>query len=134
MPISSSVTPAAASQSCSSTFYSWWDWHDNANPGLPPKEYYSSHFGGKKRYTQSYIYNCVPMGSGSWLWARHRIYYKNSSGNYKKQFEGKVQPWHWQAKTKGSIKRYRRVIYDDGWNSSPSNINLRYTREGRFTN
>ena len=132
-PITSPQIPAA-SQTCSSTYYSWWDWHDLATPGMAPKIYYASDFGGKKRYTQSYIFNCVPAGSGSWLWARHRIYYKNAFGNYVKQFEGKVSPGTWQAKTKGSVKRWRRVWYDDGWNSSPSNSSLKYTREGRFRN
>ncbi len=127
-------TQAAAGQTCFSIYYSWWDWHDPATPGMSPHAYYASQFGGKKRYSQSYIANCTPAGWGSWLWARHRIYYKKSNGKYKKHFEGKVAPSHWQAKTKGSIKRYRRILYDDGWNSSPSNASLKYTREGRFRN
>jgi hypothetical protein len=132
-PITSPLIPAT-SQTCSSTYYSWWDWHDPATPGMAPKIYYASTFGGKKRYAESYIFNCVPAGSGSWLWARHRIAYKNWRGKYVTHFEGKVAPGTWQEKTKGSIKRWRRVWYDDGWNSSPSNSNLKYTREGRFRN
>ncbi|HMQ93652.1 MAG TPA: hypothetical protein PKA33_13945 [Amaricoccus sp.] len=127
-------TAVSAGQTCFSTYYSWWDWHDAATPGLAPKAYYASQFGGKRRYSQSYIANCAPFGWGDWLWARHRIYYKKANGSYKKHFEGKVKPGHWQAKTKGSVKRWRRVIYDDGWNSSPSNLKLKYTREGRFLN
>lgn len=133
LPLASPAV-TAASQTCFSTYYSWWDWHDDAEPGLAPETYYTIEFGGKKRYSQSYIRNCTPAGSGSWLWARHRIYYKKANGTYKKHFEGKVAPGYWQAKTKGSIKRWRKVSYDDGWNSSPSNDSLKYTREGRFRN
>jgi hypothetical protein len=124
---------AAAGQSCYDTYYGWWDWHDAAQAGLAPKTYGSSSFGGKRRYTDSYVANCTPAGSGSWLWARHRIYYKDF-GKYKKQFEGKVAPGHWQEKTKGSVKRYRKVSYDDGWSSSPNcgDGDCKYTREGRF--
>ncbi|NEP88878.1 MAG: hypothetical protein F6K18_19675 [Okeania sp. SIO2C2] len=129
-----SFASTSASQSCFSTYYSWWDWHDSATPGLAPKTYYASSFGGKKRYAQSYIANCTPSDWGSWLWARHRIYYKNASGNYKKHYDSKVKPGFWEAKTKGSIKRWRRVAYDDGWNSTPNNSDLKYTREGRFRN
>jgi hypothetical protein len=48
----------------------------------------------------------------------------------------KVAPWHWQAKHKGSIKRYRRVRYDDNWKSSTNCLSggCKYTREGRFHN
>lgn len=114
-------------------YYSWWDWHEGAG-WLGPIAYYSSQFSGKKRYTDSYITNCTPTYIGNWIWARHRIYYKNIFGNYKKQFENKVPPGQWNAVEKGSIKRYRRVLYDDGWNSSPSCSNCRYIREGRFHN
>lgn len=133
LPVAAPVQPREG-QSCSSTYYSWWDWHDAAAPGLAPKCYYASEFGGKRRYSESYVFNCVPEGSPGWLWARHRIYYKNAFGNYVNQFEGKVPPGHWQAKTKGSVKRWRRVCYDEGWDSLPTNSSLKYTREGRFTN
>lgn len=133
LPITAGVEPRAG-QTCQSTYYAWWDWHDAAIPGLAPKCYYASSFGGKKRYSQSYVANCVPEGSPSWLWARHRIYYKDAFGNYINHFEGKVPPGHWQAKSKGSVKRWRRVCYDDGWDSLPTNPSLKYTREGRFTN
>jgi hypothetical protein len=126
-------------KSCPSTHFSWFNWHDSAVEGLAPKQYYSSQFDGKNRYTDSYIANCTPVGSPSWLWARHRIYYKNVIGNYVKHFEGKVAPGFWQEATKGSVKRYRQVAYDDGWNSSPNcgasaGIECKYTREGRFYN
>jgi len=120
-------------QTCACTYYPWWHWHDPATPGLAPKCYYSSSFGGKMRYVDSFVCNCVPADWGSWLWARHRIYYKNAWGNYVKHYECKVAPGKWDAKTKGSIKRYRKVCYDDGWNSIP-HLNLTYIREGRFRN
>jgi hypothetical protein len=125
--------------SCFSTNFSWFNWHDSAVEGLAPEQYYSSQFDGKNRYTDSYVANCTPAGSPSSLWARHRIYYKNAIGNYVKHFESKVPPGFWQEKTKGSVKRYRKVAYDDGWNSSPncgasSGIQCKYTREGRFYN
>jgi hypothetical protein len=132
LPITTTV--AAAGQGCFSSYYSWSDWHDNATSGLAPKTYYASSFGGKKRYADSYVLNCTPEGSPSYLWARHRIYYKKANGKYKKHFDGKVAPWHWQSKHKGSIKRWRKIIYDDNWNSSPSCGSCEYTREGRFHN
>jgi hypothetical protein len=122
-------------QSCTSTYYPWFDWHDAAVVGLAPKTYYSSDFGGRVRYAGSYIYNCTPPGSPSWLWARHRIYYYSGVFGYIKHFEGKVPPGHWQEETKGSVKRYRKVAYDDGWDSSPNcGLDCKYTREGRFHN
>lgn len=129
-PLSTAASP------CFATYYSWWDWHDNAVAGMAPKTYYASSFGGKKRYSDSYVANCTPSNYPDYLWARHRIYYKNAFGNYKKHFEGKVKPWQWQAKHKGSVKRYRKVSYDDNWNSSPScgGGACKYTREGRFHN
>ena len=128
-----SLLPRA--QGCYDEHYSWFDWHDHAEPGMAPKAYYSSNYGGKFRYTDSYVANCTAAGSGSWLWARHRIYYRNAFGNYVKQFEGKVPPGTWQAASRGSVRRYRRAIYDDGWNSSPNcgSGTCKYTREGRFS-
>lgn len=123
-----------SSCSCYYTYFPWWHWHDGPTPGLAPTCYYSSSSGGKRRYTDSFIANCVPVSWPSWLWVRHRIYYKNWFGNYVKHYECKVPPGEWDKKTKGSIKRYRRVCYDDGWNSSPSNLCLKYIREGRFRN
>jgi hypothetical protein len=131
------VPPVAASQSCYDTYYDWWDWHDPAVAGMVPKAYSASMFGGKRRYSDSYVANCTPAGSPGWLWAHHRIYYKNAFGNYKKHYDKKVAPWTWNAKHKGSIKRYRKVLYDDGWNSLPAcggGITCKYTREGRFHN
>lgn len=120
-------------QSCLSQFFPWDHWFDPAQVGLAPKCYYASSFGGKARYSQSYIFNCVPAGSPSYLWARHRIYYKNIFGNYVKQYDAQVAPGDCDVITKGSIRRWRRVCYDDGWNSSPNNPSLKYTRQGRFT-
>jgi hypothetical protein len=124
-----------AVQGCFDTYYGWFDWHDPAAVGMAPKTYGSSGFGGKFHYTDSYVANCT--SGPSYLWARHRIYYKNAFGNYVKHYESKVPPLTWEAKSKGSlVKRYRKVTYDDGWNSSPSCGSLthpcRYTREGRF--
>ena len=94
-------------------------------------------FGGKRRYTDSYVANCT-VGE-DYLWARHRIYYKKANGNYKKHYERKVSPLHWDAESKGSVKRYRKVLYDDAWNSAANCGSLTrhpcmYTREGRFAN
>jgi len=138
----SATASAAVSSACFNPYYSWWNWFDPAESGMLPKTYGSSSFGGKKRYTDSYIVNCTPAEWGDWLWARHRIYYKNVWGNYKKQHEGKVKPGHWERKHMGSVKRYRKVIYDDGWGSSAACgsfdgdplTQCRYKREGRFHN
>lgn len=120
-----------------SKYYASADWIDGPAAAWAPKSYNSSSFGGKFRYADSYVSNRVPSGSPSWLWVRHRIYYKNIFGNYVKHFGDKVQPGYWQAAHKGSIKRYRRVSYDDGWGSSPNcggtlGISCTYWREGRF--
>jgi hypothetical protein len=137
VPLTISPSPAA-SQSCFDTYYDWWDWHDPAAAGMAPRTYYASEFSGKRRYSDSYVANCTPADSPSWLWARHRIYYKNAFGNYKKHYDSKVAPGHWDAEHKGSlVKRYRKVTYTDGWNSSPNcgglvGITCKYTREGRF--
>jgi hypothetical protein len=124
-----------ASQSCYSTYYADWDWHDAATPGMPAIAYTAGMFGGKRRYTDSYVANCT-YGS-DYLWARHRIYYMKSNGDYKKQYESKVKPRHWEAESKGSIKRWRKVIYDDGWAADPhcgdlTGQHCMYTREGKF--
>jgi hypothetical protein len=131
--------------SCNGSYFPGSDWHEDVVqdlPGdasaLPPKQYYSSDFDGRVRYANSYIFNCTPAGSPSWLWARHRLYYK-FAGTYIKQFEGKVAPGLGQAVTRGKAKWYRKVSYDDGWDSSPNcgyltGINCKYSREGRFNN
>ncbi len=124
---------SSAGQSCFSTYYPWWDFHEAATPGMNPKTFYASSYTSKKqRYSQSYILNCAPSNYPNWLWARHRIYYKNALGNYIKHFDNRIRPFTWQAKTKGSVRRWRRISYSDAWNSSPANPNLKYTREGRF--
>ena len=124
-------TAALGQQACGDTYYDWWQWHVVGNG---PKTYWSSTFGGKKRYASSYIFNCVPSNYPSWLWVRHRIYYKGGGGKYRKQYERKVGPQQWSRQTRGSVKRYRRINYDTAWGVSPGNPNLRYTREGRFFN
>lgn len=132
------AVPAGTSSSthtCTQTNYAWYDWHDSAIPGMTPATYTTSMFGGKRRYTDSYVANCT-VGE-DYLWARHRIYYMNGLGNYKKQYELKVKPLHWDSQSEGSIKRWRRVIYDDAWNSNVHCGELtghlcQYTREGRF--
>lgn len=124
-------------QALMAKYYPWHHWTEGPTAGMAPKTYYSSSFVGKANYSDSYICNHTPAGSPSWLTARHRIYYKNAFGNYVKQYESSVAPWTCEAKTKGSIKRYRRVIYDDAWGASLNCGNLagivcKYFREGRF--
>ena len=133
LPISSILPSVAfATPPCAQTHFAGSFWHDGPKPGLAAEGYYSSGFFGKARYTESWVRNCVPEEWGSWLWARHRIYYK-SWGRYWKQHDKKVRPGRWNASRKGSlIKRWRRVLYHDGWNSSPSNEKLVYYREGGF--
>lgn len=131
-------TPVSFAQTCFSTYYDWWDWFDGADVGMVPKTYYASSFGDKKRYADSYVFNCTPGGSPGWLTARHRVYYKNVFGNYKKHHDADIAPGHWQATHKGSsVRRWRRVTYSDNWNASPScgglvDIDCKYTRHGRF--
>lgn len=120
-------------QECFSTFFPWWDFHESAAPGMSPKSFYASSYTSKKqRYAQSYVYNCAPASYPDWLWARHRLYYKNIFGNYIKHHDKKIPPASWRVKTKGLSKRWRRITYSDNWNSSPVDANLKYTREGRF--
>lgn len=137
--VADSLTPPqsaviSGTAACNFTFFDWFDWHDAGVPGMAPKSYYASQFGDKRRYSDSYVANCTPAGSPSYLYARHRIYYMNAWGNYVKQFDSQVPPWHHQVVEKGSIKRWRKVHYDDGWNSSPNCLggDCVYTREGRF--
>ncbi|MFF5209145.1 hypothetical protein [Streptosporangium sp. NPDC000396] len=130
-PRSAVISGAAA---CNFSHFDWVDWHDSGFPGMAPKAYETSQFGGNKRYSDSFVVNCTPEGSPSYLYARHRIYYKNILGNYVKHFDSTVPPWHQQMVEKGSIKRGRKVYYNDGWNSSPNCLggDCVYTREGRF--
>lgn len=121
-----------ARYTCADTYYPWMDWHDGPAVGLAPKTYYSADFDGRTRYAETYVINCTPKSSPGYLWARHRIYYRTAFGAWKQHFEGKVAPGSWQAAIRGSVKRYRAVSYDDGWNSSPNCATCRYTREGRF--
>ena len=128
--------PIAAAQGCFDTYLSWWDWHDPAAPGMAPVTYYSSAFSGKRRYSDSYVANCTPSGSPSWLWVKHRVYYKDGLVIYRQHFDTNVAPGHLEVVHKGSlVKRYRRVAYSDGWDSHPNcggGITCKYTREGRF--
>ncbi|MGV9779458.1 hypothetical protein [Streptosporangium sp. NPDC003464] len=135
VPGSAARVSTVSGQSCYSGYYPYVDWHDSAVAGMAPKSYYSSDFGGKFRYANSYVYNCTPAGSADYLYARHRIYYRNVLGNYVKQFDGKVPPGGWQAKTKGLASHYRMVAYSDGWDSNPAcgGGACKYTREGVFS-
>ncbi|WP_327090298.1 hypothetical protein OIE66_06650 [Nonomuraea sp. NBC_01738] len=131
-PSSATITGAAA---CNFTWYGWTMWHDTGVPGLAPKSYTTYDFGGyKERYADSYVANCTPPGSPSYLYAQHRIYYR-LAGNWVKHFDSKVAPWHHQAAWKGTVKNHRKVVYNDGWDSSPNcgGGTCVYTREGRFT-
>lgn len=119
---------------CTIDFFPWQHWNDAQLPSPAPKTYYSSSFGGKRRYAFSGITNCNPKGAPGWLWARHRIYYKSTWGFYIKHFDSKVAPDFWETKHKGSIKRYRAVKYTDGWDAAPNCSGCRYTREGLFAN
>ncbi|MDG4793455.1 hypothetical protein [Micromonospora sp. WMMD1082] len=83
----------------------------------PERAYYSSSFGGMAMYSHSYLANC---GGDA---ARHRIYYRQA-GNYKKHHDYQVPSWHWQSVKKGSVHRYRKVLYDGAWGD---------TRNGRYT-
>ncbi|MFI6513430.1 hypothetical protein ACIBCT_37990 [Streptosporangium sp. NPDC050855] len=127
---------AVLSASCTAEHWGWHQWHDNAQAGLAPKSYTTHDFGGfKERRAESFIFNCLPLGSPSHLWARHRLYYWNGT-SWWKHAEVKVAPGLQSEKVKGSlIKRHRRVTYDDGWGSSPNCLmgTCKYTREGRFT-
>ncbi|MGW5260321.1 hypothetical protein ACWEQG_05050 [Microbispora sp. NPDC004025] len=135
VPASASrAATASQAPTCYSGYYWHPDWSDSAIPGRAPKAYYSADFGGKFRYTNSFVYNCTPAGSPSYLYARHRIYYRNALGNYVKQFDSQVPPDDWEAKTKGSVMRYRMAAYSDGWNSDPNcgGGTCKYHREGLF--
>ena len=115
---------AAPTVTCWSKHYGWVQWYDPAGSPDPmtvhhsQKSYATWTFGDRKRYTNSFVVNCGNQN------ARHRIYYGNIYG-WKKHWDSLIIPGHWQAKTKGSIKRDRMVRYDAGWG---------YTRSGRFHN
>lgn len=114
----------AAVVTCWSKYYGWVQWYDPAGNPNPMtvhhslKSYVTWTFGDRKRYSQSFVANCGDQN------AHHRIYYGNIFG-WKKHWDSLIIPWHWQAKTKGSVKRDRMVRYDAGWG---------YTRAGRFRN
>ncbi|MCZ7423526.1 MULTISPECIES: hypothetical protein [unclassified Micromonospora] len=102
----------AATTAVSSCWDLYWNsYHWAELPGYPQPDsvshphrtYYSSDFGGMARYSHSYLANCGG-------YARHRIYYK--AGSYHKHHDYAVPLWHWQKVKKGSVHRYRKVIYD----------------------
>lgn len=131
------TAPAGAvlSASCTAEHWGWHLWHDNAQAGMAPKSYTTFDFGGfKERRAESFIFNCLPAGSPSYLWARHRLYYWNGT-SWWKQAEEKVGPGLQAEEVKGKIKLHRKVSYDDGWGSNPNCLSgaCKYTREGRFT-
>lgn len=132
-PLAGRAASGLVTNQCDIDFFPWQNWNDAHLPSPAPKTYYSSSFGGKRRYSFSGISNCNQLGAPSWLWARHRIYYK-FWGSYIKHYDSKVAPGYWQTKSKGSVKRYRAVKYTDGWDSAPNCSGCRYTREGLFTN
>lgn len=117
-------TTTAATITCWSKYYGWVQWYDpagNPNPMSvhhPWKTYWAKVFGGRKQYSNSFVANC---GNAN---ARHRIYYWTGH-DWKKHWDSVIIPGHWQAKTKGSVLRWRKVTYDEGWG---------YTRAGRFRN
>lgn len=122
----SAALPPLVGFTCSSAYWTnnssdWFEtnrWDD--------KTFYASDYGGKHKYTDSYVFNCLPSGSPSYQTARHRIYYKGTFG-YVKHHDVSVQAGGWDVEHKGSIKRYRKVRYD-AYNDA------RYTRQGRFHN
>ncbi|MEU9831693.1 hypothetical protein AB0D67_09130 [Streptosporangium sp. NPDC048047] len=131
------TAPAGAvlSASCTAEYWSWYLWHDNAKAGMAPKSYTTHDFGGfKERRAESFIFNCLPEGSPSHLWARHRLYYWNGT-SWWKQKEEKVGPGLQAEEVKGIAKYHRKVTYDDNWGSNPNCLSgaCKYTREGRFT-
>ncbi|MEU1722520.1 hypothetical protein [Nonomuraea sp. NPDC005692] len=131
------AAPAGAvlSGSCTAEHFGWHLWHENGQAGLAPKSFTTLGFGGfKERRAESYVFNCLPAGSPSYLWARHRLYYWNGT-SWWKQVDRKVGPGLQSEEVKGKIKLHRRVSYDDGWGSSPNCLGgaCKYTREGRFT-
>lgn len=86
-----------------------------------PKTFYSAHYGGARRFCISSVINELPTGYPSYLWVRHRIYYKQFN-HYNKHYEKKVGPGQWDLEVKkGSIKRHRRAIYDIAWVQQPAN-------------
>jgi hypothetical protein len=118
--------------SCSEPYITNPHWNIPVQHMPVPKTYYSSTYGGKYKYVDSFLINCTPQGSSNTKWARHRIYYKNAWGNYVKHYEAKLKPWQWDIETRGSVKRYRRVAYDHNWSSGCGSC--QYGREGKFRN
>ncbi|MEU4530156.1 hypothetical protein AB0F49_18175 [Micromonospora ureilytica] len=121
VPTSSGMAKAAT-MTCWDLYWNSYNWAElpgYPNPGSvwhPSKTYYSSDFGGMKMYSYSYLANCGG-------YARHRIYYK-SAGDYYKHHDYEVAADHWQAVKKGSVHRYRKVVYDSAEGD---------TRNGKYT-
>ncbi|MEV4714161.1 hypothetical protein [Micromonospora sp. NPDC049374] len=107
---SSGGAATAAVSTCWDLYWNSYHWAElpgYPDPGSvwhPQRTYYSSDFGGMARYSHSYLANCGG-------YARHRIYYKQA-GSYKKHHDHAVPSWHWQKVKKGSVHRYRKVLYD----------------------
>jgi hypothetical protein len=114
----------ASGVNCWSKYYDWVQWYDAAGNPNPMSVHHTDwtystfYYGGKKRFSDSFIANC---GNAN---VRHRIYYYNGS-TYKKHWDSVVIPWHWEAVHKGSVHRHRKVVVNSGWG---------YTRSGRFHN
>lgn len=114
---------AQASRTCWDLYWNSYNWYDIAGYPEPNSQfwderaYYSSNFGGMKEFSDSYVAACGDP-------VHHRIYYK-SGGNYHKQFDHTVPNGFWQAVHRGSVLRYRKVLYDAAFG---------VTRNGRFHN
>lgn len=117
---------AQSTQGCWDLYWNTYHWFDVAAYPSPnqdttaAKTYYASQVGnGKmKQYAYSYVANCSSIG------VRHRVYYK-SGGEYFKHFDKEVGFFKWNAVKRGSVLRWRKVVY---------NASLSYTRSGRFMN
>ncbi|WP_146603485.1 hypothetical protein [Micromonospora endophytica] len=125
VPASGGTARKAAITSCWDL--AWDPYHWLELPGYPVpasvhhpmRTYYSADFGGRAMYSHSYLANC----SGGTA-ARHRIYYRKVNGDYVKHHDFFVPSWHWQKVTKGSVHRFRAVLYDGAWGD---------TRNGKYT-
>ncbi|NUW39520.1 hypothetical protein [Nonomuraea rhodomycinica] len=131
------ATPAVPTMSgevdCNKTYYPWYHWRDVGHPGMAPRDSYSSNYGGKYINADSWLHNCLPVGSPSHLAARHRLfYYSGALNKWVEQSDTLVRPGEEQHIEKGIANRYRRIIQSDTWDSHPDCTLCMYTREGRF--
>ncbi|TCB96846.1 hypothetical protein E0H26_14670 [Micromonospora zingiberis] len=122
---SSDGTAARKITSCWDLYFDPYHWAElpgypvPASVHHPAKTYYSADFGGRALYAHSYLANC--NGGNA---ARHRIYYRQTDGDYVKHHDFFVPSWTWQKVTKGSVYRFRAVLYDGAWGD---------TRNGKYT-